>query len=96
MAFVVETGNGDPTANAYADVAYVDTYHSDRGHVLWTGSNSVKQACIIRATDYIDKRFGKKFRGTRLQKSQSLEWPRLGAFDDDGFLLNDLDLIPGS
>jgi len=93
--FTVETGTGIPGANAYVDVAYVDTHHADRGNTAWsTFSTTLKESAIIRATDYIDKRFGLRFRGVRSTKGQGLEWPRLSAFDADGFLLSSVDDIP--
>lgn len=95
MAFTPEDGSGLDTANAYADVSYVDSYHADRGHASWAGlDTAIKQTCIVRATDYIDKRFGRKFRGQRRRREQELEWPRYNAFDDDGFLLADVDTVP--
>lgn len=93
MAFNATTGSAD--ANAYITEAFADTHHADRGNTVWAGlTTGVKEAAIIRATDYIDKRFGKKFRGIRQAKDQALEWPRLDAFDDDGFLLSGTDEIP--
>lgn len=94
VTFVVEDGTGLPNANAYVTVVYADAYHSDRGNATWTGSTAARQTAIIKATDYIDKRFGKRFRGERQQKDQNLEWPRLGAYDDDGFPLDGVDQLP--
>jgi hypothetical protein len=94
MAFVVETGVGLSNSTAYAAVATVDSYHADRGNTKWTGSSTLKEQCIIRASDYIDKRFGKRFRGRRMLKEQALEWPRLSAMDDSGFLYNGVDAVP--
>lgn len=94
MAFVVETGTGDPNATAYVDESFADTYHSDRKHDSWTGASADKQAAIIRATDHIDRLFGQWFRGRRRQKDQALEWPRIGAFDDDDFAMTSVDEIP--
>lgn len=86
---------GASNANAYADLSFVDTYHDDRGNTAWaTFAQADRESAIIRATDYIDKRFGKRFRGYRNAKSQSLEWPRYDAFDDDGYLLSGVDEIP--
>jgi len=95
MALVVEDGSGLNTANAYVSEAFVDTYHDDRNNTAWTDyTPPEKQAAIIRATDYIDKRFGRRFRGYRRTKEQALEWPRLDAEDDDGFLLSSVDAVP--
>lgn len=94
MAFTVEDGTQVEGANAYISVAYADTYHTDRGNAGWTGTDAAKEKAIIKATDYIDKRFGRKFRGTREAKNQELEWPRFNAVDNDGWLLSDVDEIP--
>ena len=93
MAF--DATSGASTATAYITEAEADDHHSDRGNTAWsTFSSGIKQAAIIRATDYIDKRFGKTFRGIRRARDQALEWPRLDAFDNDGFLLSGVDDIP--
>lgn len=91
MAFLVETGGGVDDANAYIDTDYFDDYHTDRGHTSAVAlDDDVKKACIIRATDYVDKRFGRKFRGYRIHSTQGCEWPRLNAFDDSDFVLRDV------
>lgn len=84
MALVVEDGTGLTNADAYISLADVDTYHTNRGHTRWTGTNAVKETCIRRATDYVDKRFGTRFRGYRKDSDQSLEWPRTQAYDRAG------------
>jgi hypothetical protein len=94
MAFTVETGSGNPDANAYMTVVEADTYHQDRLHAGWTGAQDKKEAAIILATDYIDKRFGPRFKGFRRQKDQALEWPRLEAYDRDGFSYDGVDIVP--
>ncbi len=95
MAFLVEDGSGIPLSNAYVDVAYVSTHHADRNNTAWTDfGTSEKEAAIIRASEYIDKRFGRQFRGIRKAQGQGLEWPRIDAFDNDGFSLSGVDAIP--
>lgn len=90
MAFTVEDGSGVEGANAYIAVAIADEYHTDRANTGWTGDDAVKQAAIIRATDYIDKRFGDRFIGYRESKSQGLQWPRLDATDRSGYSIDDV------
>lgn len=94
MAFVPEDGSGLSTANGYVAVVFVDAHHTERGNAGWTGIDSLKEQAIVRATDYIDQRFGQKFRGFRRTKGQALEWPRLDAFDDDDFAYSSVDVIP--
>lgn len=88
MAFTVEDGSGVAGANAYLSTADADAYHADRGNAFWASlDDATKEAALVRATDYIDKRFGRKFRGFRKTLQQRLQWPRLSAFDDSGYLL---------
>jgi hypothetical protein len=88
---VAEDGSGLPDANSYIDSTFADTYHADRGNAYWDALDAdAKSACLIRATDYIDKRFTRNFRGFRMQKDQALAWPRLAAYDDDRFALTDV------
>lgn len=85
---IVEDGSGVADANAYISVANCDLHHLHRGNSRWAEFSDIqKQTSIIRATDYIDKRFGPVFRGARTLTFQPLEWPRLNAVDDDGFIL---------
>lgn len=91
MAFTVEDGSGVADANAYVDTTYADEYHSDRGNAAWAALDPAeKETAIVRATDYVDQRFGTVFRGRRLMKQQGLEWPRLDAYDDDDFYLGQI------
>ncbi len=77
MTFTVEDGTGLPTANSYASAATADTYFSDRGVSSWTGSETVKQQALVRATDYIDRMFGKRFLDVPLTDTQALAFPRM-------------------
>lgn len=95
MAFVAEDGTGLATANSYNSEAFNDAYHLDRGNAAWASATAEnRRTASVRATDYIDKRFGKRFRGWRQTKAQALEWPRIGAVDQDEYLLNGPDAIP--
>lgn len=94
MSLTVENGTGLETANSYVSVEYVNTYHSDRGNNLWAGSDAKKEQAIIRATDYIEKRFATRFRGTKQSRRQALSWPRFNAIDNSGFLFSEEDNIP--
>jgi len=77
MAFVVETGAGVAGANSLCSVAFADAYFAERGITAWTGdTNAVKQPALIRATDYIETRFGLRFKGSKSNDDQALSWPR--------------------
>lgn len=69
MAFTVETGSGTPGANAYCSVSFVTSYLTDRGRETendWsTAATAEQEESIVEATDYIDKRFGRRFKGVK-------------------------------
>lgn len=89
ITVTAEDGSGNPDANVYATIAFIDKYHADRGNARWsTVGAEDKKSCAIKATDYIDKRFARKFRGFRRAKEQGLAWPRLNAQDSDGYMLD--------
>lgn len=98
MAFIVEDGTGIANATAYTDVAFVDEYHTDRLNTAWTdlSDTALKEAAIIKATDYIDFRWD--FVGDRKKafELQSLKWPRIGAYiqiDEKELLSNQVPLV---
>ena len=89
MAFTPEDGTGLPNANSYISVAFADSYFVDRGNATWAADSTTdKETALVRATDYIDKRFALQFKGRKLTQEQGLEWPRLGALDSDFYLLD--------
>ena len=79
MAFVftVDDGTGLTGSNSYVSVSDTDDYHTGRGNTSWTDGST---------TDYVDKRFGSKYRGWRRSTTQALQWPRTDAEDDAGYL----------
>lgn len=83
MAFTVEDGTGLAAANSYLAVADADTYHTDRGNAAWTGTDAVKQAALIAASQYVDTNY--RFKGARANEAQAMEWPRTGVEDWSGF-----------
>ena len=91
---IVEDGTGLSTAESYITVAYADTYHSDRGETSWSGTDAAKEAALRRALAYLDGRYGPRFNGLRrLGREQALMWPRVGASDSEGWII-DSDVIP--
>ena len=86
MTLTLETGEGVTDANAYADRTYANTYFTARNIAGWTGANDVKDAALIRATDYIDRRWGASFVGRREfdNDTNELQWPRVGVYDREG------------
>jgi hypothetical protein len=71
---IVETGTGIVGANSYASVADADDFHTLRQNAAWIGAtDDQKIAALVRATDYIEARFGA--RANRLSDDQGLQWP---------------------
>ena len=76
MAFAVEDGTIVTGANSFVTVAYADTYHGDRGNTAWTGTDAVKEAALIKATDYIEQVYQSRWVGYLVDSDQPLSWPR--------------------
>lgn len=89
MAFtVLDPDAPQADANAYISVAEFTDFHTDRNVQQVVDGEfepAQVQAAIINATDYIEKRFGRKFRGFKRSRQQRLEWPRIDAFDNDDY-----------
>lgn len=75
--FVVEDGSGKTNANSYVSVADADQYHLNRANSEWAAlSETLRQSYLVRATDYVDQRFGERWVGLRGSDTQALDWPR--------------------
>lgn len=88
MAFTVEDGTGLIDANAYVDVAYTDSYFLDRGNAVWAAATTEeKETAIIKATDYIEIRWGSLFLGRAEfpETPQALSFPRVNLHDRNGY-----------
>lgn len=103
MAFLQEDGTGLSLANSYSSVANFKAYHKDRGTALPTGTgSSAIEDVLVKATDYMDRRFKNRYIGRRKEvdrsstattPAQRLEWPRISAVDPSGALI-DADSVP--
>lgn len=85
-ALVLEDGSIVANANAYADRTFADVYFANRLEARWTGNVETKDAALIRATGWVEKRYGEKWKGTRVDSTQTLGWPR------DNFQLHGFDI----
>lgn len=70
MTLILETGFGVRTANSYVTTAFIDAYLAELDRATengWTAlADAVKEAHAIAATQYIDTRWGRRFKGLRL------------------------------
>jgi hypothetical protein len=86
MAFVLETGDGLATANAYGEHTGLVAYAADRGTTLAQPQATLEQA-LIRATDFLQRR-GLHWKGCQVKPlEQALDWPRYGVYDAHGYAL---------
>jgi hypothetical protein len=92
MAFTLEDGSIVADANSLCDLAFADAYFTDRGVATWTGTNTVKQQALIKATDYIEQRWGPRFIGTIVDEDQALSWPRKEVVDKQGRVVDYLSI----
>lgn len=89
MAFTVEDGTGLSDANAYISVAFFKSYHDDRGssYTVFANDAAIEKG-IVKASDFVDRRWRGVFRGIRKNTAQSKEFPRVNASYDDGRLIS--------
>jgi hypothetical protein len=73
--FIAEDGTGKSDATSYATLAQFTQFWTDRGVATQTIGDSVVQAYLNQATDYIDSHYD--FIGVpTYADTQALEWPR--------------------
>lgn len=77
----------DTVSNSYASVSAFLTYWLDRNLDYTDYDIEAVQAALLKASDYIERRFGQVFKGTRIDGTQALAWPRYGVYSRDGVLV---------
>ena len=85
MTMIVEDGSGIYEANSYAGLSFAQAYLTRRNRATaWNAATvAARQAALIAATDYIDKRFGPVFIGLKLYREMAVP-----AFNMISFLTN--------
>lgn len=77
MTLIVETGTAAADSEAYASVAYCDAYHASIGNVAWAAlSTELKEQALRRATMFMSQMYRSSWKGTRVNSTQALDWPR--------------------
>jgi hypothetical protein len=83
MALIVEDGTGLATAESYISVADTSTRMAALGNTTWTTlSTAEMEQALRRATTYMGQAYRQRWHGTRLLRTQALDWPRYGACVD--------------
>ena len=101
MPLTVEDGSGRSDADAYVSVADCDEYCASMGRKEWIvidpgdpGDEEnllARERAIRQGTAYLDARYAGRWRGNKRTAAQALSWPRVGAYDPDGYLISGLD-----
>lgn len=82
---IVEDGSGIAGADAGISEAWFEAYCEARGITVPSGD---VEAAIVRATAWIEGRYGSRFPGTPLKgREQGLSFPATGAYDRRGYAI---------
>ncbi len=94
MALTLDATIGGAASNSYVTVTQGDSYHEARLFATnWTGAaTATKQAALVWATKTLDAHFD--WQGGKYTIEQALRWPRFGALDRDGELIDSAILPP--
>lgn len=85
MPLVVEDGSGRTDANSYISVEDANKYFQDLPNAAWGGkTDEQKGAALIRATRFLDGRYGDRWVGVASTGAQALGWPRDDIPDQQG------------
>jgi hypothetical protein len=94
--FVVEDGTSKTDSNSYLSVADADQYHENHsGSTTWSGATQANKEKALRlATQYLDVVYGDRWKGTRTDYEQALDWPRWDVMPHDEDTWWDSDAMP--
>lgn len=92
MALVLEDGTGVSGADSYVDATYVGTflleYVGATAKAAWDAEASEQDRRCREGSAYVDGGNAGAWRGTRAHETQGRDWPRVGAVDDDGYVIS--------
>jgi hypothetical protein len=92
IGFVVEDGSGKSDATSYVSLNEADQFHENHGSTDWSAlSQDEKYVALISATSYIDSYFT-WVHGRRTNETQALDWPRIGAYDEDEYYFDETEV----
>lgn len=93
MALIVEDGTGKSDAESYLSVSDISAVLAKTGEdAAWLAlaSDTIREQVARRVFRALDNEHF--FRGEKKTAAQAGEWPRVNAYDDDGFLYSDTSL----
>lgn len=92
MAIIVEDGTNVTGANSYVNVADCKAYLDLRGYTEW-GFEVIQEESLLRAADYIERKYKLLWKGITTGSDQPLTFPRSGIIDENGRTLSSV-VIP--
>lgn len=94
MTFIIEDGIGRRHANSYSSVDFARDYSATRGRTEFDAlTEDAVEVLLVRATDYIELRWGQRFPGTKQVASQGLSFPVTGGYDAKGNKISGVPLV---
>jgi hypothetical protein len=87
VALIIEDGSGVANANSYATVAELSSFATARGLALPAG-DAAREVLLIQACDFLEQ-FEPRYKGSKIDPSQELSWPR-----SDVFLFDSQEALP--
>jgi hypothetical protein len=91
MALIVEDGSIVANANTYVSLADARTRAAILG-VTISATDATAELQLQQATLYVDRTYRDRFKGTKVDNDQPLQWPRYDVYIDDYPI--DSDVIP--
>lgn len=85
MTLIVEDGTGLSNAESYISVSDATAYHAARGNSAWESiaSDTIREQYLRKATQYLDSMYSARWRGSAINSTMSLDWPRAWVERDD-------------
>lgn len=86
LSITVEDGTGLAAANSYISTTTGDGHLEELRLILGLSTDpTLTDLDCVSASQYLDAEYGGRWRGTRANDDQGLDWPRNGVVDADGY-----------
>ena len=83
MTLIVEDGTGLADAESYVTIAEFKAYHNARGNDIESLENAIIEQLLRKATDYMIAAYRQRWAGSRVNATQSLDFPRYNVPTND-------------
>jgi len=90
MSLIVETGQGAAGSESYVSAADCTAYHDRLGNVMFGElSEELQEQALRRAMIFMKQAYRQRWAGSRVTRTQALDWPRAGVCVEDFPVLSD-------